>query len=98
MLVPIPRGLAESLMPIQTPLHHNAALQQEYNDWQTSRANFLNALVEKDQEALKRGWQKDYFKGVTGDGERIDGHQTKLNLKNFRRVTTPQAAPCPQPG
>jgi hypothetical protein len=98
MLVPVPRGLAEGLIPIQTPLQNNAALREEYQEWQASRSQFLTALTKKDEDAVKRGWQKDYFKGLAADGERVDGHQTKLNLKEFHRVTTPHEASCPQPG
>jgi hypothetical protein len=34
-------------------------------------------------EAQKRGWQKDYVRGMTLGGVRAKEHQTKLKLKGF---------------
>jgi len=34
-------------------------------------------------EAVKRGWQKDYFQGHDPGGEHVEGHQTKVNVCPF---------------
>jgi hypothetical protein len=85
MIVPVPRGLAENLAPRQVPLSSNMDLYREYIAWQNKRNGFLSALLEKKEDALAQGWEKDYFKGTAPDGRRVDGHQTKLNLKRFTR-------------
>jgi hypothetical protein len=84
MLVPIPRGLAESLDPIQRPIAHDPDLELGYRRWAESRLQFIGDLNQPGTEAARRGWQKHYFKGQTPAGERAEGHQTRLNLKEFR--------------
>lgn len=86
MLVPVPRGLAESLLPRREPLANNPELHEQYQKWEASRRVFLNGLLTRDPEAVKRGWQKDYFQGRTPDGREIPVHQTRLNLRPFERA------------
>ena len=83
MLVPVPRGLAESLVPRREPIGANAELHDQYQKWEAGRKGFLHGLAERDPEAVKRGWQKDYFQGRTPDGKEIETHQTRLNIKEF---------------
>jgi len=83
MLVPVPRGLAESLVPRRLPLAANPELSEQYRRWEASRKGFLHELAERDPEAIRRGWQKDYFQGRTPDGKEVPVHQTKLNLREF---------------
>jgi hypothetical protein len=90
MLVPVPRGLAESLVPRRDRLVANTELHAQYQKWEGSRKGFLTGLNERDPEAVKRGWQKDYFQGKTPEGKDVEIHQTKLNLREF--------APAEKPG
>ena len=83
MIVPIPRGLAESLEPRVVPMSTNPELKAKYDAWEASRSGFLEGLKTNDPDAVKRGWQKDYFQGKLPEGSTFDGHQTKLNLKEF---------------
>lgn len=83
MIVPIPRNLAETLVPKTMPLTKNADLHAQYRGWEASRSNFLTGLTTKDPEAVKRGWQKDYFQGKQAEGGTFDGHQTRLDIKEF---------------
>ena len=83
MIVPIPRGLAESFQPRRMPLSHNAQLLAKYHAWQLSRGAFLDALIKQRPDAVRRGWQRDYFLGLPSDGKRFDEHQTRLELKEF---------------
>jgi Family of unknown function (DUF6065) len=84
MVVPVPRGFAEHLAPITTPLTKNEELHAKYRAWEASRSNFLTGLNTKDPDAVKRGWQKDYFQGKQSEGGTFDGHQTKLEIQDFR--------------
>jgi hypothetical protein len=83
MLVPIPRGLAETLVPRTARLESNPELNERYHQWEASRRGFLQGLKTLDPEAVKRGWQKDYFQGKTAEGGTFAGHQTRLNVKEF---------------
>ena len=83
MLVPVPRGLAESLVPRRAPMAADPELQAQYEKWEKSRSGFLTHLSARDPEAVKQGWQKDYFQGKTPDGTPVATHQTKLNLREF---------------
>ncbi len=85
MIVPIPRGLAESLDPIEKPLAANPALAEAYQRWCESRSAFIEGLTHNDSSVVKRGWQRDYMLGLNADGEPFADHQTKLKLRPFRR-------------
>jgi hypothetical protein len=83
MIVPIPRGLAESLEPQRLPIDKNKRLRAQHHAWQRDRGRFLDDLVRGRPEAVRRGWQRDYFLGVAPDGRRFEQHQTRLHLKEF---------------
>ena len=85
MLVPIPRGLAESLVPKRAQLATNPELTEQYRKWEEGRKGFLHGLRTLDPEAVKRGWQKDYFQGRTPDGKEIEEHQTRLSIREFEQ-------------
>jgi hypothetical protein len=85
MLVPVPRGLAESLVPRRELIDADPGLKEQYHRWEASRKGFLHGLSERDPAAIKQGWQKDYFQGKTPDGRDFDAHQTKLNLREFSK-------------
>ena len=72
MIVPIPRGFSESLIPRIEPLKGNAELHKQYLEWEASRSGFLKGLKTNDPDAVKQGWQKDYFQGKTPDGASLD--------------------------
>jgi hypothetical protein len=82
MLVPIPRGFSETMLPKIQMLSSNSELEAQYRAWEASRSGFLKGLKENDPGAVKQGWQKDYFQGKTAGGP-FDGHQTRLHLKEF---------------
>jgi hypothetical protein len=85
MVVPIPRGLSEQMEPVYLPLDSNAELSREYREWEKSRSQFNSDLATFKTDAVKRGWQRDYMKGVTVSGGKANEHQTKLNLREFTR-------------
>ncbi|MCI0461726.1 MAG: DUF6065 family protein [Gemmataceae bacterium] len=86
MLVPVPRGLVESLDPVYVPLASEPELERAYREWEKSRSAFNADLRAQGSGAQQRGWQRDYTKGVTVTGQRADQHQTRLQLKEFRRI------------
>jgi hypothetical protein len=90
MIVPIPRGLTESLDPVILPLSTNPELHAKYTTWEASRRGFLEGLRVLDPEVVKRGWQKDYFQGKTAGGT-FDGHQTRLHVREFTKGQPPSA-------
>src|SRR4029077_16077673 len=93
MLVPIPRGVAESLIPDRIAITADPELPAKYIAWQDSRAGFLKGLAKLDPEAVKQGWQKDYFQGKKPDGGEFEGHQTRLAIREFAPSEPPKPAP-----
>ena len=93
MLVPVPRGLIEKLVPKRVPIAANPELQKQYQAWENSRKGFLIGLKERDPDAMQRGWQKDYFQGKTPDGQEFHEHQTRLEVREFSPMeSTPVTA------
>lgn len=86
MIVPIPRGLSESLEPIRMPLARRPELQQLYENWSRSRADFLQALHQGQPDAVRAGWQRAYTKGLMPDNTAAPEHQTRVQLKEFERA------------
>jgi len=87
MIVPIPRHLTEEISPVVRLMEDNPELHEKYKLWEASRQGFLKGLQERNPEAVQRGWQKDYFQGKTAEGGTFDGHQTRLEIKEFERVS-----------
>lgn len=94
MLVPVPRGVAESLVPQRVPVESDPELHTRYRAWEKSRSGFLHGLSSRDPDTVKKGWQKDYFQGKTPEGQPFTEHQTRLALREF---ATPDTAPPMQP-
>jgi hypothetical protein len=93
MIVPVPRGLAESLEPISTSLRSDRELHRRFRRWDKSRTAFNTALAERDEEAVAQAWQRDYQLGRGGAAGPIAGHQTKLHLRSFRKQSSVPSAP-----
>lgn len=84
MVVPVSRGLTESLDPVHQPLSSNPKLERSYNQWRESRFAFNESLAHNEDSAVKRGWQRDYMLGMNADGQPFTEHQTKLQVRSFR--------------
>src|SRR5262249_4040125 len=91
MLVPVPRGLAEGLEPVYAPLAENPELKKDSREWEKPRATSNAARRTREPQAVRRGWQRDYVKGLTPSGARAEQHQTRLQLRDFRRAAGPPA-------
>jgi hypothetical protein len=107
MIIPVPRGFAESLVPQRQNIAANPELHAQYQAWEASRRGFLADLSSRDPDAIKRGWQKDYFQGKTPDGKDVESHQTRIDLREFEQIgsnapgmnsTQLNSAPSDQPG
>ncbi len=86
MIVPVARGLGEHLEPRRVPLKNNEKLAQEYQQWSDARDEFHRLVAKQEPDAVRRGWQKDYFHGQNPGTERFAEHQTKVPLKEFVRA------------
>jgi hypothetical protein len=62
-------------------LESDPDLKQQYETWSTSRAEFNQQLKAGDPDALKRSWQKFYFRGETAEGGKVEAHVNKRRLK-----------------
>jgi hypothetical protein len=83
MLVPQRRGELEAFTPRLHRLDGDAEVAAAYRTWREDRDAFLRDLSAREEEAVKAGWQRDYFLG-RGPGEReAPAHQTKLALRGF---------------
>ena len=83
MIVPQRRGELETFEPEIREIGEEPALAEAYERWAESRGKFNRELKMAGSEAQKRGWQKDYVRGMTLGGVRAKEHQTKLKLKDF---------------
>jgi len=88
MIVPVQRGLAESLDPISVPLASDPERQQRLERWKQSRESFNEAIAAKDPEVVRQGWQRSYMLGKDVDGQTHPQHQTRLALRPFRNIDT----------
>jgi hypothetical protein len=85
VIVPMPRGLAESFDPQTRPLASDPDRHDRYQRWKDSRNTFNQALLSNDPDAAKQGWQRNYMQGKDVDGKAHREHQTKLRLRPFRQ-------------
>jgi hypothetical protein len=83
MIVPRRRRELETFEPEIRDIGGEPNLAKAYERWSESRVKFNRELTVPDSETAKRGWQKDYVRGMTIGGERAEEHQTKLKLKDF---------------
>lgn len=83
MVVPYPRGFVESFAAERLQLEANPEISAEYQRWSTDRSVYQSRVADGDQQAIRQGWQKDYFQGRDPGKERVVEHQTKLDVQEF---------------
>ncbi len=83
MIVPITRGLVDSIEATMKPITANAPLNAAYQKWGEERRAFNLGLKNNDPKIVEQGWQRDYMLGRKIDGQKVEGHQTHLNLAAF---------------
>jgi hypothetical protein len=86
-IMPVPHAAIDEVQPIVRRLSDDPELENQYQNWGESRSKFLTGLTERDPEIVKRGWQRDYFKGQAPSGQA--GSDTHINR---RRLKTPRPA------
>jgi len=92
MVVPISLDLLEQTRPQIRRLSSDPARQTRFQTWSARRASFLAGLADRDSEAVAQGWQKDYFRGRSPEGDAFRGHRTRLRLHPFDDVDGTSAA------
>ncbi len=82
MIVPQRRGELEEFRGTIQDIEGDPSIKNQYQSWAVSRSQFLADLRCPESDAVRRGWQKDYFVGLA-DGHTVEGHQTKLKLREW---------------
>lgn len=85
-VMPVQRGLLQSLTPEIKPLQSNPSLHEEHTLWGQSRHKFNQDLKKQDSYAQDKKWQKDYYRGKRPDGsDGASDHIIKLRLNEFKK-------------
>jgi hypothetical protein len=84
-LLPYPRHYAGKFEPELRNINDNAKLYAQYTGWRDERLRFNEALKQQGSDAQKQGWQRSYMKGEDPSGNTFAGHQTKIQMKDFKR-------------
>jgi hypothetical protein len=87
MIVPVRRGELASFDPLIAPIESDEDTFSGYLVWCGSRGLFNRGLQHRVSQVTSERWQKDYFNGVSPNGERAIEHETKLTLKEFVATT-----------
>lgn len=82
MMVPIPRGFAETFDPHVEHMANNPELARAHREWGEKRDVTLQRKGFEPSDIPR--WEKDYYKGQMPDGTPIPEHQMKLRIRPFR--------------
>lgn len=85
-IVPYPRHYPRKFDAELKNLSENPKLYQQYVDWRQDRLAFNEDLQKAGSEAQKKGWQRAYMKGQDQSGKTFAGHETKIQMKDFKRT------------
>ena len=85
-ILPYPRHYVRKFDPQIKNIHQDAGLYNQYAEWRKSRATFIDDLKDANSDASKAKWQRTYLKGQNQTGNTFAGHQTKIQMKDFRRT------------
>lgn len=86
-IMPVPHAGYEAMQPVVRSIHDNPDLFSEYMAWSESRTSFLDKLSARDEDTVKQGWQRHYFKG-----EKVTGEKRGEAHVNRRRLQPPRPA------
>jgi hypothetical protein len=81
---PYPRHYARKFEPQLRNLNENPKLYHQYIAWREDRMSFNEALKEEGSAEQKQGWQRTYMKGEDQTGNVFAGHETKVQMKDFK--------------
>ncbi len=83
-IFPIQPQLVEKMTPAFAPMSDDSDLATRYGAWAASRAGFIQALIDREPEAVDQKWQKFYHRGTDTDGDSGEQrHRTKMTLRPF---------------
>jgi hypothetical protein len=89
MVVPQRRGELESFEPVIRGLEGDPHTREGTKAWAESRhqAEVRKFLAEYSGEYAEEraAWERHYYKGTAPDGRKAPAHQTRLQLREFRR-------------
>lgn len=77
-VTPLQDKLLEEFDIVKVSLGDDPELKSNYEAWSKNRGEFNRGLADRDPETVKRGWQRDYFKG-----ENAKEHINRRRLKGF---------------
>jgi uncharacterized protein DUF6065 len=83
MIVPQRRADLENFRPEVRDIGSSPDVERGFQEFHESRNAFQGKLRVGDAEAREQGWQRNYFRGASIDGERASQHQTRLHLHPF---------------
>lgn len=90
---PVHGDLLEQVEPEVRSIESDPKLMTHYREWTDSRNSFNEGLKVPGSEANKKKWQQFYHHGTLHTGEpAATHHRTRLNLRPFVEVATPEAA------
>jgi hypothetical protein len=85
-ITPMPHQALDDVDPVIKPIESDPELYAQYMAWGQSRSKFIDDLKNRESDAVKQGWQRDYFQGRTQDGQvAIDSHIHRRRLKTPRK-------------
>jgi hypothetical protein len=84
-VLPYPRHYVRKFDATLKNLNENPKLYQQYVDWRDDRMKFNEELQKSGTEANKQGWQRTYMKGQDQSGNTFAGHETKVQMKDFKK-------------
>lgn len=84
MIYPMARGTIESVEPEFRSLEKDPKTKQAYVDWSARRSTFNAALKEEGSQAQREKWQKEYFRGFSGQSRTAPDHRMKIRAKPFK--------------
>lgn len=85
-IMPLQTGAVDATEPSARRIAEEPELQKEYHAWSRLRTTFLTQLGARDPDAMKRAWQRFYFKGETLDGQEVKSHVSKRRLSPVKWV------------
>lgn len=90
LMLPYPRQLIDSMVSEQRPLTDDPQLAADHQRWSNDRDAYHQQVAAGDEDAIRVGWQKDYFQGHDPGNERFNGHQTRLTVRPFKSSQEPR--------
>ena len=85
VVIPYPRHYVRKFEPELKNLNQNAKLYEQYVAWRNDRTAFNEELKKEGSDAWNEGWQRTYMRGQDQAGNTFAGHQTKIQMKDFKR-------------